>query len=499
MDTLSVILLLLLVAALAAAVYFLVKKREADARMLSLAENIEGQLRQQQESHRNELARLAAAQQAETDTLRQAQQAQADTLRQAHQAETENLRQAHQAETDNLRKSHQAETDNLRQAHRAEMTNMQEQFRHAQDEQQRRWEERLNTLRLQFEKLSQQHLEQQRQSLSAANRESLDALLTPFRENIENFRRQFGSKMDERLQAEALIKQMVAELGQRAKQLDETTSGLTRALRGDTKKQGNWGEAVLNNILEASGLERGRDFFVQESSTGEDGHRFIPDVKVKLHGESYLIIDSKTSIANYLDYVSSADDDVAARQQALRAHLASVRQHVAELADKHYPARVKQAAEYVLMFIPNEGSYLLAVDNDPRLLSDAFNRGIIIVNPTLLMLAMRIVWLFWQNEKQAKSVNAIIEQSRKLYEKFATFSQTYADLGQKILSLQGTYQKGDGQLTQGPGNIVRQIENLRKRGVISEKRIDPKLLDHADEEEENASDSLPAGSAAEDE
>lgn len=486
MNILSVILLLLLLAAVAVAVLFYVRKREADARTLSLAQNIESQLRQQQENHQNELARLTAAHQTETATLRQ-----------AHQAETDTLRQVHQAETENLRQSHQTETANLQQAHRAEMANLQEQFRHAQAEQQRQWEERLATLRLEFDKLSHQHLEQQRQSLSAANRESLDALLTPFRENIDNFRRQFGSKMDERLQAETLIKQMVAELGQRAQRLDETTAGLTRALRGDAKKQGDWGEAVLNNILEASGLERGRDFFVQESSTGDDGRRFIPDVKVKLHGESYLIIDSKTSIANYLDYVSAADDDVAARQQALRAHLASVRQHVAELADKHYPARVKQAAEYVLMFIPNEGSYLLAVDNDPRLLSDAFNRGIIVVNPTLLMLAMRIVWLFWQNEKQAKSVNAIIEQSRKLYEKFATFSQTYADLGQRIVSLQGIYQKGDSQLTQGPGNIVRQMENLRKRGVISEKRIDPKLLDHADEEEESPAGELPSEQATE--
>lgn len=427
MNTLTLLLFLLLIATAAAAVYFFVKRQEAEARARSLAQSHESQLR---------------------------------LLRDGHQAEAERLRQSHQAELDRL----------------------QDHFRQSQSEQQRQWEERLRTLRLEFSRLSQEHLALQQQSLKATNRESLDALLTPFRENLEAFRRQFGSKMDERVQAEALLKQMVADLGQRAQRLDETTAGLTRALRGDAKKQGDWGEAVLNNILEASGLERGRDFFVQDSSTSDDGHRYIPDVKVKLHGNSYLIIDSKTSIANYLDYVQADPDDAVARQQALHAHLVSVRRHVNELADKHYPARVKDAAEYVLMFIPNEGSYLLAVDNDPRLLSDAFNRGIIVVNPTLLMLAMRIVWLFWQNEKQAKSVNAIIEQSRKLYEKFVTFSQTYADLGQRLQSLQGVYQRGEGQLTQGPGNIVRQIDNLRKKGVVSEKRIAAQLLDQADED-----------------
>jgi len=272
----------------------------------------------------------------------------------------------------------------------------------------------------------------------------------------------------------------MTDLGQQTSRLDKTTEGLTRALRGDSKKQGDWGEAVLNNILEASGLERGRDFFVQESSLTAEGQRFIPDVKVKLHGNSYLIIDAKTSIANYLDYVSAAD--TITQQQALRAHLQSVRQHVSELAEKHYPARVKDTAEYVLMFIPNEGSYLLAVDNDPHLISDAFAKGIIVVNPTLLMLALRIVWLFWQNEKQTKSVNAIILQAQKLYEKFVTFSKTYVDLGQRMQSLQTLYKQGESQLTSGPANIVKQVDNLRQKGIVSDKRIDTKLLEQSNTE-----------------
>lgn len=390
-------------------------------------------------------------------------------------------RQSRDSQIALLRETHQAELVRLGETHQNELATLREQARHTQAEQQRQWEERLATLRLEFDKLTQEHLSLQQNSLKATNRESIEALLTPFRQDLESFRHLFGDKMGERVQAEAVLRQMVNDLGQRTSHLDETTATLTRALRGDAKKQGNWGEAVLNNILEASGLERDRDFFVQQSSVSPEGQRFIPDVKVKLHGDSYLIIDSKASIANYLDYVAATD--AVSQQQALRAHLQSVRKHVGELAEKHYPARVKDAAEYVLMFIPNEGSYLLAVDNDPRLIGDAFAKGIILVNPTLLMLALRIVWLFWQNEKQTRSVNAIIAQAQRLYEKFVTFSQTYADIGQRLSSLQTLYKKGEGQLTTGPANIVKQVDSLRQQGIISEKHIDAKLLERSREED----------------
>lgn len=426
MTTPTLILLLLFIAALGVAVYCYIKKRETDVRMHSQEENLQSQLQI-------------------------------------------------------LKDTHQHEIEQLQQSHQSEMANLQTHFQQTQTDQQQQWEQRIATLKLEFSKLSQEHLSLQQQSLKATNRESLDSLLSPFRQDIERFQHLFGEKMNQRVEAEAIIKQMMTDLGQQTSRLDKTTEGLTRALRGDSKKQGDWGEAVLNNILESSGLERGRDFFVQESSLTPEGQRFIPDVKVKLHGNTYLIIDAKTSIANYLDYVSAPD--TISQQQALKAHLQSVRQHVSELADKHYPAHVKDTAEYVLMFIPNEGSYLLAVDNDPRLISDAFAKGIIVVNPTLLMLALRIVWLFWQNEKQTKSVNAIILQAQKLYEKFVTFSKTYADLGQRIQSLQNLYKQGESQLIAGPANIVKQVDSLRQKGIVSDKRIDAKLLEQADAEQ----------------
>lgn len=429
---------------MAAAVYFRVRQRESEARAQAESRSRDSQIDLLRETHRAELARLDETRQSELAALRE----------QSRHVQAEQ-----------------------RQQWEERLAALREQSLHAQAEQRRQWEERLATLRLEFDKLTREHLALQQDSLKATNRESLDALLAPFRQDLEGFRRLFGDKMGERVQAEAVLRQMVSDLGQRTSHLDETTATLTRALRGDAKKQGDWGEAVLNNILEASGLERGRDFFVQQSSVSPEGQRFIPDVKVKLHGDTYLIIDSKASIANYLDYVAATD--AASQQQALRAHLQSVRKHVAELAEKHYPTRVKDAAEYVLMFVPNEGSYLLAVDNDPRLVGDAFAKGIIVVNPTLLMLALRIVWLFWQNEKQARSVNAIIAQAQRLYEKFVTFSQTYTDLGQRILSLQTLYKKGEGQLASGPANIVKQVDGLRQQGIISEKRIDAKLLDQS--------------------
>ncbi len=384
-----------------------------------------------------------------------------------------------------LKESHLAEVNNLKQqfatswkeaqaqAERAK-ADLREQFEASRQEQQRQWEEKLNTLRLEFDKLSADHLKMQQEGMKNSNKESLDALLSPLKQTIETFQKDFSDKMTEQVKTDAVMKEALRGLSEQTQQLGHSAEHLTKALKADPKKQGDWGEAVLRNILEASGMTEGIDFFTQASTTDEEGKRYVPDVKVKLHGDSYLIIDSKTSIKAYLDYVNAAD----AQQQAeaVKEHIASVRKHVNELADKHYPAKVKNAAEYVLMFIPNEGSYILAMENDERITLDAYKRHIIIVNPTNLMLALKIVWLFWQNEKQTKNVRDIIEQAKKLYEKFATFSNSFADLGNRIAALSTTYTTAEKQLSSGPGNLTRQLAALKDKGVISDKKINERLL-----------------------
>ena len=381
--------------------------------------------------------------------------------------------------------------NNLKESHRQEVQHLQEQFEQQKqelrqqadadrEEMQQQWEEKLRALRLEFDKLSTEHLKEQQAQMKATNRESVESLLNPLRQTIDTFKKEFQDKMTDTARMDAVMQAAIKSLNEQTLRLGEDAKNLTQALKADPKKQGDWGEAVLRNILEASGMTEGVDFFTQEHVRDAEGNLDIPDVKVKLHGDSYLIIDSKTSIKAYLEYIEA--EDKVSQERALREHLASVRKHVTELADKHYPRKVENAAEYVLMFIPNEGSYILAMENDARLAADAYQRHIIIVNPTNLMLALKIVWLFWQNEKQAKNVQDIIDSAKKMYEKFATFSDTFTKMGEQLLTVQRTYEQGTRQLTEGKGNFTRQLEQLKDKGIISDKTINPKLLP---EEEDN--------------
>lgn len=380
----------------------------------------------------------------------------------------------------NLKESHRQEVDRLKEQFEQSKREQREQADAAKQEMQQQWEEKMRVMKLEFDKLSADHLKQQQEQMKATNKESVENLLNPLRETIDKFSKEFQDKMTDTARTDAVMQEAIKTLNAQTTQLGKDAQNLAQALKADPKKQGDWGEAVLKNILEASGLTEGVDFFTQEHLRDEEGRVDIPDVKVKLHGDSYLIIDSKTSIKAYLDYVNA--EDTVAQDRALKDHLLSVRNHVNELADKHYPRKVENAAEYVLMFIPNEGSYILAMENDARLAADAYKRHIIIVNPTNLMLALKIVWLFWQNEKQAKNVKDIIDSAKKMYEKFATFSETFTKMGEQIGTVQRTWQQGLSQISEGKGNFVRQLESLKEKGVITDKRINQKLLPSEEEE-----------------
>ena len=380
----------------------------------------------------------------------------------------------------NLKESHRQEVDRLKEQFEQSKREQREQADAAKQEMQQQWEEKMRVMKLEFDKLSADHLKQQQEQMKATNKESVENLLNPLRETIDKFSKEFQDKMTDTARTDAVMQEAIKTLNAQTTQLGKDAQNLAQALKADPKKQGDWGEAVLKNILEASGLTEGVDFFTQEHLRDDEGRVDIPDVKVKLHGDSYLIIDSKTSIKAYLDYVNA--EDTVAQDRALKDHLLSVRSHVNELADKHYPRKVENAAEYVLMFIPNEGSYILAMENDARLAADAYKRHIIIVNPTNLMLALKIVWLFWQNEKQAKNVKDIIDSAKKMYEKFATFSETFTKMGEQIGTVQRTWQQGLSQISEGKGNFVRQLESLKEKGIITDKRINQKLLPSEEEE-----------------
>lgn len=398
-------------------------------------------------------------------------------LKQSHAAEIQALQQQFDKSRADIQLQHAKSREELLEQNEKSKQELKQQFEASRLEQQRQWEEKLKTMRLEFDKLSAEHLRQQQADMKATNKESVENLLNPLRQTIETFKKEFSDKMTDTARTDAVMKEAISQLQQKTDLLGESANNLTRALKADPKKQGNWGEEILKNILEASGLTEGIDFETQAGEVDDEGNRYIPDVKVRIPGEGYLIIDSKTSIKAYLEYLE-AEDEIQ-RKQHLREHIDSVRKHYKELAEKHYPKKVKDAAGYVLMFIPNEGSYLLAVENDSRLAIDAYRERIIIVNPTNLMLALQIVSLLWQNQRQTKNVKDIIDSATKLYEKFATFSDTFVAIGERLQSVENVYEQARTQLTDGRGNFARQLESFKEKGVITNKGINTKLLEQS--------------------
>lgn len=407
-------------------------------------------------------------------------QEQQETLKQSSESVVQNLKDSHKKEMDELKVQYLQMLEHIKSQFQETKADMERRHDLQKQEMQKQWEEKINTMRLEFDRLSSEHLKMQQESMKATNVESMDNLLNPLKESLAKFQKEFEDKMTEQGKTDAVMKEAINTLTNQTIVLGENADNLAKALKADPKKQGNWGEAVLKNILEASGMTEGTDFFTQDVNTDDNGNRFIPDVKVKLHGDSYLIIDSKTSITAYLDYIHA--ETAEEQERHIKEHIKSIRTHVNELADKHYPKKVENSAEYVLMFIPNEGSYILAMENDAKLATDAYQKHIIIVNPTNLMLALKIVWLFWQNAKQTKNVKDIIESAQKVYKKFATFTDTFSDLGTKISAASSAFDKAQGQLSTGPGNIVKQLESWKDKGVIPEKEINKKLLENKNEE-----------------
>lgn len=336
----------------------------------------------------------------------------------------------------------------------------------------------MQTMRLEFANLAATKLKESSDGLSNVNRERLGELLRPLQTEIDRFRQAFDLNRQQQVSNKASFDQAIKDLGERALKIGADAENLAKALRSESKTQGDWGEMVLANILDAAGLKDGVDYIQQAQETDAEGNRLIPDVEIPLPNQEKLLVDSKASVTAYLKYVAA--DDEAAKAQAVKEHLASVRQHMNELADKNYVKKVKGSQGYILMFIPNEGSYLLAMEHDRALATDAFRRHVIIVNPTTLLLCLQIVMLLRAREAQNANAEKISAVAAKMYEKFAGFSETFVDLGKKLDGLAGAYQKARGQLCDGKGNVVRQLEGLKEMGVVVTKPINEKLVDESE-------------------
>lgn len=311
-------------------------------------------------------------------------------------------------------------------------------------------------LRAEFKAMSVEMMRTQGDALRQQHLHSLESLLKPLGHDIEDFRTQF---VKDHATLDSYIKALVEQTTTLGKEAD----ALAKALKGNTKLQGNWGEAVLANLLCAAGLTEGCDYTLQEHHADGRGSVAIPDVVVHLPEDRNLIIDSKVSLKAFTEYVAA--DDTIEQDRLLKEHVRSVRQHIKELSVKNYNKVVPNSIGYVLMFIPGEAAYVAAVTADPTLPTDAYAQQVILINPTNLLMALQLAYNLWQSELQSRSVNEIYASAEKLYKKFSTFAQNFVKIGNSINQLQRTYNEAQGQLSTGRGNIVSQLEGWKKKGL----------------------------------
>lgn len=338
-------------------------------------------------------------------------------------------------------------------------------------------------LQEQFENLANKIFEQKHEKFSQSSKAGLDSLLSPLREQIEGFKKQVNDQYVKEGQERASLKTEILGLKELNQQITEDAAALTRALKGDNKQQGNWGEVVLERILLESGLRDGHEFDTQVSLKNESGKSFQPDVVVHLPNNKDVVVDSKVSLAAYERYFNQRDDDKA-RQIYLDEHVASLRNHIKGLGKKDYQdLKGIRTLDYVLLFIPIESAFLLAVDHAPDLIKLALDNNIMLVSPTNLLVALRTINNIWQYEYQNQNAQKIADNAAKLYDKFHGFVTDMEKIGKSIEAVQKNYDGAMNKLSSGKGNLVRQVEQFRGLGVQSNKKLGHQLTDKAMENE----------------
>ncbi len=333
----------------------------------------------------------------------------------------------------------------------------------------------------QFKNLANEILEEKSRRFAEQNQQNLDTLLKPLQEKLTDFRKQ----VDETYQSEArerfALKQEVEKLAGLNLRMTDETRALTNALKGESKTQGDWGELVLETILENSGLRKGEEYLVQDTQTISDGSRLQPDVVIRLPESKHLVIDSKVSITAYTRYMQSDDEDV--KISELNSHVLSIKQHIQGLSAKNYQDLYGVGSiDFVLMFIPIEPAFLAAMRHAPEIYQDALKKNIVIVCPSTLLATVRTVAHLWRQEQQNRNAQEIARQCASLYDKFVGFVEDLDKVGQRLEQAQVSYSDAVGKLKTGRGNLIRTAENVKKLGVKPNKSLPSKLTDVADDD-----------------
>lgn len=332
-----------------------------------------------------------------------------------------------------------------------------------------------------FKNLANEILEKNSAKFTDLNKNSMSELLTPLKDKILTFEKKVEEAYDKELRDKISLREEVKKLYELNNRISEEANNLTRALKGDTRKQGDWGEVILETVLERSGLAKDREYRKQVITTNAGGETIKPDYLVMLPDKRHIIIDSKVSLVAYENFVNTDDENV--RPKFLKSHLDSLKNHVKILSEKNYFSSLEfNTPDFVLMFVPIESSFSVALQADQELFNYAWERRIVIVSPTTLLATMRTVASMWKMDKQSQHAFQIAEESGKLYDKFKLFMDDMVKVGNQLNSTRGTYEEAMKKLVTGRGNLVTQAEKLREMGARNTKRIDEKIIQRALEE-----------------
>jgi DNA recombination protein RmuC len=345
-------------------------------------------------------------------------------------------------------------------------------------------EETEERLTKEFENLAHKILDLNSEKFKKQNKEQIDTLLNPLSEQIEKFKKKVEDTNEKGVERNAMLMQKINSLESLNNKLSQDALNLTNALKGDSKTQGDWGESRLELLLEKSGLTNGVHFSTQGGYKDDEGKLKKPDFIINLPDNKHLIIDSKVSLTAYVEYYNAEDE--LTEQQAIKRHLDSIKRHYVELSDKDYPNLYGiNAPDHVLMFVPNEPALMLALNEDKNLYLNALEKNIVLVSASTLLATLSTVASIWKQEDQKRNALEIAKEGGLLYDKFEGFVQDLIKVGKSLKSSKDSYEDAMSKLTEGRGNIIKKIENLKDLGAKTKKSLPQNIIDRANQDEDN--------------
>ncbi|OOV18574.1 DNA recombination protein RmuC [Flavobacterium sp. LM4] len=377
-------------------------------------------------------------------------------------SEKENIRNEKDSLAIQLSKK-EADFENLWERHKeqkAEITALQEKFTK------------------EFENLANKILEEKSAKFTEQNSVNMKNILLPLQDKIQGFEQKVEQTHKESIDYHAALRQQILGLSEMNIQMSKETLNLTRALKGDSKMQGNWGELVLERVLEKSGLEKGREYEVQQSFTNNEGNRVFPDLVINLPDGKKMIVDSKVSLTAYEKWINEEEEFLKA--DLLKEHVNSIKRHVEQLGSKNYHDLYQiESPDFVLLFIPIEPAFAIALNQDSNLYNKAFEKNIVIVTPTTLLATLRTIDSMWANQKQQENAFEIARQAGALYDKFEGFVTDLVKIGNKIKDTKAEYENAMNKLVDGKGNLISSVEKLKKMGAKAKKSLPENIITRA--------------------